>query len=67
MTAIKLAAFRKKQIPSPTAAIVTPAIAGPTSLAALKIAELSAIALLKWSGSSIKSTTKTALREHQKH
>ena len=45
ITARKLMALIRKQTPSPTAATSTPAMPGPTTRAALKIAELSEMAL----------------------
>ena len=44
MTGTKLIALRAKQAPTPTEAISTPAIAGPTMRVALLRLELSAIA-----------------------
>ena len=44
MTARKLMAFSRKQMPSPTAATTSPAMAGPITRAELNIAELSEMA-----------------------
>ncbi len=44
-TATKLAALTRKHTPTPTVAISTPPMAGPTALAALTVTEFSVIAL----------------------
>ena len=60
MTAKKLSPFKKKHQPSPIHAIANPAIAGPTTLAPLKMEEFKAIALGRSSFPTI--CTKNACR-----
>src|ERR1035437_6999443 len=47
ITARKLKPLIRKQVPSPTTASSTPAMAGPTTRAALNVAELSEMALMR--------------------
>ena len=58
MMARKLRPLMRKQMPSPNAATVSPARAGPTSRAPLNMAELRAMALVRSSFRSTMSITK---------
>ncbi len=55
-TATKLTAFSMKHQPSPTVAISTPAIAGPTARAAFTSVELRLTAFRRLSAPTISST-----------